>query len=160
LDLGGIGKGLAVDAAREVLAPLGDFVIDAGGDILASGNGPDGNGWLIAVGHPRSPEVELARVTLRDEAIATSSVVKRRWRRGGAEKHHIIDPRSGEPAETDCIAVSVIAPSAVEADVYAKCALVLGLAAGRTLLESRHYHGLFVLNDGTIEMSRYWRNGR
>jgi thiamine biosynthesis lipoprotein len=160
LDFGGIGKGLAVDGARAVLAPLGDFVIDAGGDILASGNGPDGDGWLVAVGDPRQPGGELARVTIRNEAIATSSVVRRRWRRGGAEMHHIIDPRRGEPAETECVSVSVIAPTAVEADVYAKCALILGVSAGRTLLEARHYDGLFALRDGSIKMTRRWRNGR
>lgn len=160
LDLGGIGKGLAVDGAQAVLAPLGDFVIDAGGDILASGNGPEGDGWLVAVGDPRQAGEELARVTIRDEAIATSSIARRRWRQGGMERHHIIDPRSGEPAATDCISVSVIAPTAVEADVYAKCALILGVSAGRTLLEARHYDGLFVLHDGSIKMTRRWRNGR
>jgi thiamine biosynthesis lipoprotein len=157
LDLGGIGKGYTVDRARDVMAPLHDFVIDAGGDILAAGDGPSGDGWLIAVGHPVSPDVELARVSLHNEAIATSSIARRRWRRGAIEKHHIIDPRSGAPAETDCLSVSVIAPNAMEADVYAKSALILGSTAGRALLKARGFRGLFVLANASIQVTEDWK---
>jgi thiamine biosynthesis lipoprotein len=156
LDLGGIGKGYAVDRAAEAMAPLRDYLIDAGGDIFASGSGPSSSGWLVAVGHPVSPDIELLHVVLRDEAIATSSIARRRWRRGKAEQHHIIDPRRGVPAQTDCLSVSVIAPTAVEADVYGKCALILGYAGGRLLLESRNLPGLFLLADGKIETTGTW----
>jgi len=156
LDLGGIGKGYAVDRAGQVMAPLGDYLIDAGGDILASGNGPAADGWLIAVGHPTSPDIVLQHVVLRDEAIATSSIARRRWRRGSVQQHHIIDPRRGEPAQTDCLSVSVIARTTMEADVYAKCALILGSTGGRLLLEGHNLPGLFVLTDGNIETTTNW----
>jgi thiamine biosynthesis lipoprotein len=156
LDLGGIGKGYAVDLAGEAMAPLGSFLVDAGGDILARGNGPSGDGWPVAVGHPVSPGVELLGTVLRDQAIATSSVARRRWKRGAQDQHHIIDPRSGQPAQTDCLSVSVIAPTAVEADVYAKSALIVGSTGGRLLLEARNLPGAFLLEDGEIITTGDW----
>jgi thiamine biosynthesis lipoprotein len=156
LDFGGIGKGFAVDRAATIMAPLSDFLVDAGGDIVARGDGPSGEGWLVAVGHPLSPETELMRVVLQDEAIATSGIVRRRWRRGGSELHHIIDPRSGEPSETDCHSVSVIAPTAVEADVFAKSAIIAGSAGGAALLEARRLPGFFLLSDGSIRTTHDW----
>ncbi len=157
LDFGGIGKGYAVDRAGQVMSPAGDYLIDAGGDIVASGNGPGTEGWLIAVGHPTSPEEDLQQVYLHNEAIATSSIARRRWMRGTAQQHHIIDPRRGEPAQTDCLSVSVIAPTAMEADVYAKCALILGSEGGRLLLEGHNLPGFFVLADGNVESTSNWK---
>ena len=109
IDLGGIGKGYAADRAIEILAVQGPCLVNAGGDLAVRGDKP----WPIGV--EDGPTLELTR-----GAIATSGRDRRHWRHGAEERHHLIDPATGRPAETDLIRVTVVAPSAVEADVLAK----------------------------------------
>jgi thiamine biosynthesis lipoprotein len=83
--------------------------------------------------------------------VATSGRNYRRWQRGGAWKHHIIDPRTGEPAETDVLSATVIAPTVLEAEVAAKVVLILGSREGLAWLGAKpNYAGLVVLEDGQI----------
>ncbi len=154
LDLGGIGKGYAVDRAVELLRPARHALVNAGGDIFALG--APGGGWPADVLHPLTGEV-VGTAVLRDEALATSTVAVRRWRAGYVEMHHLIDPRVGAPARSGVIAVSVVAPEAVVADVYAKAALILGFAEGAALLARRAYPALFVLDDGDVVATPAWR---
>src|SRR5579883_1118346 len=83
LDLGGIGKGLAVDAAAAELGDLPGFLIDAGGDIRVGGQSPDGGPWGIAVQDPRDLDRDLAVLAVESGAVATSSVGRRRWLQQG-----------------------------------------------------------------------------
>jgi len=159
LDLGGIGKGYAVDRAAQVLTPMTDFLIDAGGDIFASGHGPDGDGWLVAVANPLQEDGQLGVVRLRGEALATSTVTRRRWQRNGRWLHHLIDPGTGEPALTDSLSVSVIAPSGVEADIFAKVALLLGSEKGKRFIDAQGAHALFVGSDGSCQATSEWPGG-
>lgn len=153
LDLGGIGKGLAVDLALAETSFLRDRCIVAGGDGAARGAaGPDG-AWTIAVedtGHdgPRS-------IGLHDAAVATSTTLKRRWRMADQEGHHLIDPRTAQPSASPLRSVTVVAASCVQADVMAKTALLLG-EQGLALLESRGLHGLAVRHDGSTVSTRRW----
>jgi thiamine biosynthesis lipoprotein len=155
LDLGGIGKGYAVECAADVLRPASDFLINAGGDIYASGCGVDGERWLASVVHPVTGR-EASTVRLRDQGLATSTTAIRRWTRGGREMHHIIDPRTGEPARSDVMSASVIAPSVVEADVFAKAALILGSRDGLRFVERQECAALLVRTDGCIVTSERW----
>jgi thiamine biosynthesis lipoprotein len=113
IDLGGIAKGWMADRLRDALGP--NALANIGGDLSAGGVGPAGAGWPVG----------LAGVTvlLRDRGAATSSVRRRRW---GDDLHHLIDPRTGEPARTGLEEVSVIAANGLEAEVVAKTALLLG----------------------------------
>jgi thiamine biosynthesis lipoprotein len=156
IDLGGIGKGYAVDMASRLLDLVPTFIIDAGGDIFAKGGGPDGGGWLASVAAPSDVNVDLTLVRLRDQAIATSSVATRAWVRGSRRFHHIIDPRTGAPAETDVVSASVIARRAVEADVFAKTAVILGSFEGIEFLAGRGVDGYLVLDDGTSVETPGW----
>ncbi len=155
IDFGGIGKGFAVDMAARRLGPARDFLVDAGGDVYASGDGPHGPGWRVGVWDPFGG-ADIDVVALRGRAIATSTTLKRRWRRGGEWRHHIIDPRTGAPARSPIVSASVIARTATEADVYAKCGLMLDADAAREFIESQHAEGLFVLDDGSILRTAGW----
>jgi thiamine biosynthesis lipoprotein len=129
LDLGGIGKGWAADRAGTILQPLGPGMVSAGGDICAWGDQPGsqlGQGWLVALDHPEQPGRDLAWLRVRDGAVATSSITARRWAGG----HHLINPRTARPADTDLLSVTALAPTVVQADVAAKVALILGREAG------------------------------
>ncbi len=129
LDLGGIGKGWAADRAGMMLQAIGAGMVSAGGDIRAWGDQPGsqpGQGWLVAIDHPEQPGRDLAWLRVRDGAVATSSITARRWAGG----HHLIDPRTARPADTDLLSVTALASTVVQAEVAAKVVLILGREAG------------------------------
>ncbi|MFN8458719.1 MAG: FAD:protein FMN transferase [Anaerolineae bacterium] len=136
LDLGGMGKGWTVDRAADQLQGLGPFLVNAGGDIYAYQSPPGEKGWQIDLVHPLNSELSMARVYLHHRALATSTIAKRRWQHEGQFKHHLIDPRTGQPAQTDALSVSVVADRTVLAEIYAKVALILGSTQGLAYLQS------------------------
>ena len=155
LDLGGVAKGWAADQAAQRLAAAGPALVDAGGDISVSGPMADGSPWPIAIANPFAPEESLGLVLLPGGAVATSGRDYRRWTRGGVEQHHIIDPRSGRPAQTDVLSATIVAPNGPTAEMAAKVALILGSRAGLAWLDARPtLAGLLVLEDGRILRSR------
>lgn len=121
LDFGGIGKGYAVDRACALLSASGPCLVNAGGDLAVRGQ-PHTGCWPIGV---ETPEGTIS-LALEDGALATSGRDRRRWRRGGTERHHLIDPATRKPSDSDLLRVSVAAPSAVEAEVLAKSLFLAG----------------------------------
>ncbi len=88
---------------------------------------PEGQeSWQIGLEDPLEPAHDLAVLHAQPGAIATSSIAKRKWLQDGRLQHHLIDPRTGKPAETDWLSVTVIAPHAAEAEVFAKALLIAG----------------------------------
>jgi len=153
-DLGGIAKGMAVDAALDVLAELGiaSALVSAGGDLGVLGRPPGEDSWMVSVEGPRGD----ALVPLVRGALATSSVLRRRWREGGRERHHILDPRTGEPASAGLASVSVVATRCREAEVAAKVTLVLGAADGAAFLDELGLAGLLVEPSGAAHTVGAW----
>lgn len=117
LDFGGIGKGYAVDRTVDALSAVGPCLVNAGGDLAVAGAG-----WPVGVETSSDP----LTLELTSGALATSGRDRRHWRRGGVDQHHIIDPATGLPAETDLLRATVVAPTAVEAEVLAKVAFLAG----------------------------------
>lgn len=151
LDLGGMVKGRTVDRAARLLPSPG--VVDAGGDAVFLGAGPDGTGWLVDVEDPRDASRSVATLRLCDCAVATSAPNRRHWRVGTARMHHIVDPRSHRPAESDLAQATVIAPTAELADVLAKTAFILGARLARAFLERMpRVGGVLVLPAGEVQM--------
>ncbi len=155
IDLGGIAKGMAVDAALALLRAVGlpAAAVEAGGDLAVFGSAPDGGSWRIEVERPPtagSPPAGRLVLELDGGALATSSVGRRRWQVDGRWHHHLLDPRSGEPAATGVWSATATAPTCTEAEVAAKVALLLGVDAGAVFLRSRGYSGLFIVDDGTV----------
>lgn len=129
IDLGGIAKGWIVEQAVAVLASYTDCcAVSAGGDMVLHGLPAGQTTWEIELEDPRDPSATLAVFQAEPGAIATSSITKRSWRQGEIPRHHLIDPRSGEPAGTDWLSVTVVAPDAVSAEVIAKVLLIAGSA--------------------------------
>lgn len=117
LDLGGIAKGLYADELAGRLAEWQGGIVSAGGDMRVWGEGPDDGGWAVGVEDPGFSEDDIALVLLSDGGVATSGTNRRQWRRGGAPAHHLIDPRSGAPAAAIDRTVTIIAPTAVLAEI-------------------------------------------
>ncbi|HEY5115807.1 MAG TPA: FAD:protein FMN transferase [Nakamurella sp.] len=132
IDLGGIGKGLAVRWALTALAGCGSSVmVEAGGDLASRGAGPEGTGWRAAVEDPLVPagapkRQPVAVLDVSDLAVATSSTRLRSWRVGGKTVHHLIDPRTARPAATGLASVTVIHADPGWAEVWSKSLFVVG----------------------------------
>lgn len=149
LDLGGIAKGWSVQQAAVRLGQIGPALVDAGGDIACVGVPPAGSPWLVGLADPHQPDTDLAVLTLTNEAVATSSLVRRRWQHQGRSVHHLIDPRTGAPAVTDLVSVTVISSRLPEAEIFAKVALILGSRAGLAYLEAQpNLSALLVATNG------------
>ncbi len=127
LDLGGIAKGWIAEQAANILSGYATAcAVDAGGDMFLVGL-PDGlEQWPVELEDPLQPESILTSLKIDPGAIATSTVTKRIWKQNGKSRHHIIDPRTGEPAVSEWISVTVIAQHAYEAEVFAKALLIAG----------------------------------
>ncbi|MBS1122589.1 MAG: ApbE family lipoprotein [Deltaproteobacteria bacterium] len=149
IDLGGFLKGRTVDHAA-ALAPA-PAMVDAGGDAMLRGNGPDGTGWLVEIEDPADARHVLATLRLRDRAVATSAPNRRRWRAGDRAAHHLIDPRTGEPSRSDLAQVTVVAATAEQADVLAKVVFLLGATDGARRLDGQPgLGGALVTRDGSL----------
>ncbi len=139
LDLGGIGKGYAAERAAEILATAGPCLVNAGGDIAVRGGR-----WPVGVETAAEPlTLELSR-----GGLATSGRDRRRWRRNGRDLHHLIDPRTGEPAETDLLRVTVIAPDAVEAEIAATSLFLAGADRAAREADAAGVAAVLVTGDG------------
>jgi thiamine biosynthesis lipoprotein len=155
LDLGGVAKGWVAQQAARRLAAAGPALVDAGGDIAVSGPMADGTPWPIAIANAFAPDESLGLLLLVQGAVATSGRDYRRWMRGGVEQHHIIDPRTGQPARTDVLSATVVAPDGPSAEMAAKVALILGSRAALAWLDARPtLAGLLVLDDGRVLHTR------
>jgi thiamine biosynthesis lipoprotein len=143
LDLGGLVKGWTVDVAalEAVACGLPWALVNAGGDLRIAGEPPTG-GVAVAIEDPSSASrAELGRVALDGGALATSSVTRRSW---GPALHHLIDPRTGRPADTGVVQATAWAPTCAEAEVRSKVALLDGERA----LAS--FTATIVHDDGTV----------
>jgi thiamine biosynthesis lipoprotein len=159
VDLGGIGKGLAVRWAADTLAGSGRaFLVEAGGDLYAAGAGPEGEGWRVGVEDPRNGHDPVAVLTLQDLGCATSSIRVRHWRVSGREVHHIIDPRTLEPADSGLLSVTVVGPDTARAEVWSKALFLAGRGRVRQLADELGIAALLVDDDGVVGVSRAMRH--
>ncbi len=127
IDLGGIGKGLAVRRAATALTGAGSAVlVDAGGDQWLSGPGPDGGGWKVGVEDPHGAAEPVLVLVVADLACATSSIGALRWTAAGVPVHHLVDPRTGAPGGAGLASVTVLHPDPAWAEVWAKALFLTG----------------------------------
>ncbi|MHB1974777.1 MAG: FAD:protein FMN transferase, partial [Acidimicrobiales bacterium] len=155
VDLGGIGKGLAVRWASARLAPLAiAYLLEAGGDCYAAGPGPDdGLGWRIAVEDPTGGEEPVAVLRVVDRAVTTSSVRLRRWRAGGKPVHHIVDPATGRPGGAGLLSVTTVGADPALGEVWSKSLFLAGRTRIATLARRRGLAALWVDEAGAIGTS-------
>jgi FAD:protein FMN transferase len=152
VDLGGIAKGYAVDRGAAVLASHGvtDFLINAGGDLFASGLREAGERWRVGIQHPRDASGLIARLEITDGAVATSGDYERFVEFDGVRYPHIIDPRTARPV-TARQSASAIGATAEEADVLATYLFI----SGRLDVTGA---ALIVTADGTVKTNAAGRD--
>jgi thiamine biosynthesis lipoprotein len=155
LDFGGIAKGWAAHEAMKRLQADGPALIDAAGDIAITGPQADGCPWQIGVANPFHTGEEIETLFVNGCGIATSGKDRRRWTRAGILQHHIIDPLTNQPAETDLLTVTVIAPNVMQAEAAAKAAFILGSRLGMGWIEAHpDFAALFILDNGELLYSQ------
>lgn len=154
VDFGGIAKGMAVDAALKQLRLEGiqTALVNAGGDLVVQGVPALEQQWPIEVQGKTCSWV----IPLKRGALATSGVARRHWRQGTQVRHHLLDPRTGLPAESGLWSVSVAAALCEQAEVAAKVAFLLGEEQGSEFLCRYDLAGLFVREDGNWTAVGSW----
>jgi len=154
LDFGGIAKGMAVDAALEQLRQNGfsPALVNAGGDLAVLGLPPAEEQWQISI----LGRDQFWTIPLRQGAIATSGIARRHWWQGQTLRHHLLDPRTGLPAQSDLWSVTVVTDRCEQAEVAAKVAFILGSEQGADFLRRHRIAGLLLRGDGTWQTVEPW----
>lgn len=157
IDLGGIGKGLALRWSGEHLLQRdhSNVLIEAGGDCLCIGYGPDNAGWNIGIQNPLTPEgPPISVLNLANTAVCTSSVAVRNWWRNGSFTHHLILPSTGKPANNGLLAVTVVAPDPAMGEVWAKSLFLLGKEEIENCCEMNNLNAVWVCDNGEMHFSK------
>jgi thiamine biosynthesis lipoprotein len=149
IDLGGIGKGYAIDRIDNVLREFANVCIDAGGDILARGVNSDGKPWRAVFEHPTDIKQGIGFVDVDGLALGCSSPSRRKWR----DKHHLVEPKAGLPAK-GMLAVYTQADAALIADAYSTALFALGFERAIELLPDLPVEAMLIGLDG-----KAWRSG-
>lgn len=151
IDVGGIGKGYAVDKGIEILQKRGiqHAVVTAGGDTRIIGDHM-GRAWLVAIRHPDDPNKVVTRIPLSDAAMSTSGDYERYFDENGVRYHHIINPHTGHSA-SKVRSATIIGPTATQTDGMSKTAFVLGAEKTLEIINRMpEYDAVFVKPDGKV----------
>jgi thiamine biosynthesis lipoprotein len=148
LDPSGFVKGWAVEAAASILEAAGarNYCLNAGGDVITSGEREPGRPWRVGIRHPELPDLLATVLETRDLAVATSGAYER--------GEHIVDPHTGRSPD-DLLSVTVIGPRLSEADAYATAAYAMGLSGLTWIAGLAGYAGCMI----TAERRRVWTPG-
>ena len=157
LDLGGIAKGYAADLLRAQLEKEGvtSATLDLGGDVFVMGRKTDGSDWRIAVKDPADTESYLGVVSAADKFVVTSGVYERYFEENGVRYHHILDPKTGCPAESGLVSVTVLCENGAWADALSTACFVLGPDGALALRDDLADQGtdfelILVTDDGRV----------
>ncbi|MCB9560929.1 MAG: FAD:protein FMN transferase [Kofleriaceae bacterium] len=155
ITLGGIAKGYAVDKAVKILVDLGyaDFIMQAGGDMYVSGKKGD-KPWVVGIRDPRGPrDQSFAVAPVQDHSFSTSGDYERGFVKDGVRYHHILDPRTGQPARASR-SVTIRAKDAFTADAWSKVLFILGAEQAMKLVDSLDdFEAVFVDADNQVHVS-------
>ena len=142
IDLGGMAKGYIADRVIDLLKRHGatSGVINLGGNVACLGGKPDGSAWNVGLRAPvpsggSLQAASFASVSVRGKSVVTSGVYERSFVRNGRVLHHILDPRTGKPAETDVLSATVIADKSLDADGYTTALIIMGADEALTFAE-------------------------
>lgn len=155
IDLGAVGKGIGCDISKEILEKndVDGAVISVGGSILVYGQKPDNSPWEIAITDPRGDDESsvLGGLTInKDCYISTSGDYEKYIMKDGVRYHHILDPLTGYPADSDLISVTIVCDNGLLSDGLSTACFILGLEKSQTLLEKYNAEAVFVDKDKNV----------
>ena len=152
IDPGGIGKGLAADmvSSETMRAGARGCCVDIGGDLRVAGSAPGAGAWGVDVEDPLAGRGTIGCIRLRRGAATTSWRTKRTWAAADGERHHLVDPSTGESIRSGVASVTAVTGLAWKGEVLCKAAFVAGPAEGVALLERNGAAGLLVDDGGRV----------
>lgn len=158
LDLGAIAKGYIADQIKEFLLEEGvtSAIINLGGNLLCIGEKPDGSAFQIGIKKPFEEQNTIAAVVeLRDWSAVSSGIYERYFKLDNKLYHHILNPKTGYPFETDLLAVTILSKNSVDGDCLSTTCMGLGLEKGMELIDSiPDIYAAFITNDGKLHYSK------
>lgn len=158
LDLGAAGKGLALSKLGDLLErnpEISGAVISLGGSILTYGKKPDGSTWKVGIMNPADTSSNVAILSLEGQwCVSTSGDYERYAEVDGVRYHHILDPKTGYPADSGVRGVTILAKDGLISDALSTACFILGAEKGMELAEKYGAEALFVLENGEIVMTR------
>lgn len=156
VDLGGIAKGYAADEVKRILKEnhVNNALINLGGNVLTMGKRPDETPWQIGIQNPLAPTGNnFGNLSLSEKTIVTSGSNERFFIKDGIRYHHIIDAKTGSPAQSSLLSVTVVCDCSVDADALTTALFVLGLEAGVNLLHRYNADAIFITNNLGLYLS-------
>lgn len=160
IDLGGIAKGFAADEVKRILVErnVDSAIINLGGNIITIGNRPDGSPWQIGIQNPLSSRgVYVGILELSDKTVVTSGSNERFFIKDGIRYHHILDPRTGKPANPSILSVTAVTSCSMDADAITTALFILGTEAitaiRSKLSDSVGFESVFITKDLEIILS-------
>lgn len=153
MDFSGIAKGYITDQVSAYLLNNGheNFLIDSGGDICAHGKNAEDDFWRVEV--EEIPEEKII-LELKNSAVATSGITRRKWEAGGKKYHHLINPKRLDKFEFDLKSVTVVAGNCEEADVMAKALFLMGKEDGLKYSAEKNIRSIFLDYRGDSYLSK------
>lgn len=157
LDLGAVGKGIALDEIRKYLKQKDNVVpavISVGGSVVTYGSKPDGNPWRVGIVNPLNSSENIGYLELEGEwCVSTSGDYERYVEIDGVRYHHIIDPKTGYPADSGVRGVTILSKDGLLSDAMSTACFILGKEKGFVLAETMGVEALFVGTDGELSMT-------
>ena len=152
LDLGGIAKGFIADRLKEFLVSNGvsSGIINLGGNVLTIGQKPDGSLFRVGVRDPKDTGSSLAVISMGPGTVVTSGVYERCFEKDGVFYHHILDPETGLPAETDLTSATIVGQSSMDADAMATALIVMGREKALAFCEEHQVEAMFIDGEDNV----------
>lgn len=161
IDLGGIAKGYASARVMETFKARGvkSAMVSLGGNVQTMGERPEGGGWRIGVQDPRGSGGYPAVIEAKDTAVVTSGGYQRYFEKDGARYIHILDPRTGAPAESNLLSATVVSPNGTSADALSTAVYIMGLEDAAAYWRAREGFELILIGeDGTVYVTEGLEN--
>jgi thiamine biosynthesis lipoprotein len=155
LSFNAVAQGYSVDLLGQFLKNKGisNFIIDVGGEVLASGNKPNSELWKVGIQKPTEDEYGAIEaeivISLNDKALVTSGSYRKYYEKNGIRYSHMIDPSTGYPVTHSLLSVSVLANNCAEADAYATAFMVMGLEKAKSFVNERNDLEAYFISAGS-----------
>ena len=151
IDLGGIAKGYTSLRVIQIMKDCGieHAIINLGGNVQVLGTKTDGSDWRVAIQNPDSESSYLGVLSTADKAVITSGGYERYFEQDGQVYHHIIDPQTGYPSESDLTSVTIVCSDGTTADALSTALFVMGLDGAKELYRSGSLDFEMILYDGS-----------
>ncbi len=151
IDLGGIAKGYIADRVAELIREKAHAgIISLGGNVYTVGKKPDGSRFGVGIVNPQSPASSIGVIFTEGCTVVTSGTYERGFNFGGVRYHHILDPKTGWPSQSDLVSATFVMDSSMDADALATACIVIGSEKALALAKEKGLDAMFIRADGTI----------